>query len=118
MTSAHSAMDLSSLSIGSLVWMASSQPVLDEATEDQLIQRAGHGDRAALEQLAMSNLRIVIDEAIRSRGLGTPQDKLVRAGVRALVDAVRYYDPQRHDRFSSHVRSRVRAALNESVGVS
>ncbi len=118
MTTAPSPMDLSSLSIGSLVWMASAQPVLDESTEDRLIQRAGNGDRSALEELAMSNLRIVIDEAIRSRGLGTPQDRLVRVGVKALIEAVRTYDPERDDRFSRHLRLRVRSAFQEATSVS
>jgi DNA-directed RNA polymerase sigma subunit (sigma70/sigma32) len=118
MTFELSPADLSSLSIGSLVWMASAQPVLDEATEDQLSNRAREGDRSAIEQLAMANLRVVIDEAIRARGLGTPQDKLVRVGVRALIDAVRHYDPSASDRFSTHVRARVRSALSESIGVS
>ena len=118
MTTAPSPMDLSSLSIGSLVWMASSQPVLDEASEDELIDRAKSGDRSALEQLAMGNLRIVIDEAIRSRGLGTPQDRLVRVGVKALVEAVRTYDPERDDRFSRHLRLRVRSAFQEATSVS
>jgi DNA-directed RNA polymerase sigma subunit (sigma70/sigma32) len=118
MTHSLAAADLSSMSIGSLVWMASAQPVLDEATEDELIRRAGEGDRAALEQLAMGNLRVVIDEAIRARGLGTPQDKLVRVGVRALVEAVRCYDPAQHDRFSRHLRLRVRSAFQDAISVS
>lgn len=118
MTHSLSAAHLSTLDIGSLVWVASAQPVLDEATEDELIRRAGAGDRAAMEQLAMSNLRIVIDEAIRERGLGTPQDKLVRVGVRALVEAVRTYDPERDDRFSRHVRLLVRSAFQQATSVS
>ena len=110
--------DLASLSVGSLVWIASAQPVLDEPTEDELIQGAREGNRESLEQLAMRNLRIVIDEAIRARGLGLPQNKLVRVGVHALIDAARYYDPQLHGRFSSHLRMRVRTAFQESISIS
>ena len=112
------AADLASLSVGSLVWMASAQPVLDEPTEDELIRSAREGSREALEQLAVQNLRIVIDEAIRTRGLGLPQGKLVRMGVSALIEAARYYDPQMHGRFSSHLRSQVRAAFRKSISVS
>jgi DNA-directed RNA polymerase sigma subunit (sigma70/sigma32) len=118
MTHTLSAADLSTLSIGTLVWVASAQPVLDDAAEDELVRRAGDGDRAALEQLAMSNLRIVIDEAIRARGLGIRQDKLVRLGAEALMDAVRRYEAGRHGRFSRHVRLRVRAAFQEAMSVS
>jgi DNA-directed RNA polymerase sigma subunit (sigma70/sigma32) len=106
------------MSIGSLVWMASAQPLLDEATEDELTGRARAGDRGALEQLAMGNLRVVIDEAIRARGLGMHQDKLVRLGVTSLMDAARRYDPSSSERFSSYVRSRVRAAFREAISVS
>jgi DNA-directed RNA polymerase sigma subunit (sigma70/sigma32) len=118
MTYAHPAADLATLSVGSLVWMASAQPVLDEPSEDELITSAREGDRDALEQLAMRNLRIVIDEAIRTRGLGLSQRKLLRVGVNALIDAVRFYDPQTHDRFSSYLRSQVRAAFQKTISVS
>ena len=115
MDNASPAGDLASLSVGSLVWMASAQPVLDELTEDELIRGAREGDREALEQLAMRNLRVVIDEAIRFRGRGLPQQKLVRLGVNALVEAARYYDPATHGRFSTHVRARVRVAVEASM---
>jgi len=118
MTHTHPTADLETLSLDSLIQVASAQPVLDESGEDALIQRANAGDRRVLEQLAMSNVRIVIDEAIRTRGLGVSQEKLVRAGVRALLDAVRYYDPSAQGRFSTHVRSRVRSAVREAIGVS
>jgi len=115
MTYTHPAADLATLSVGSLVWMASAQPVLDERTEDELVDLAREGDREALEQLAMRNLRIVIDEAIRTRGHGHSQDKLVRLGVCSLIDAVRYYDPQVDGRFSAHLRSRVRVAFQKTI---
>jgi DNA-directed RNA polymerase sigma subunit (sigma70/sigma32) len=118
MTHTHPGAELAQLSIGSLVWMASAQPVLDEAAEDELIRLAREGDRRALEQLAVGNLRVVIDEAIRARGLGRSQRSLVRAGVGALLDAVRYYDPAVHGRFSAHLRTEVRSALTRSIDVS
>jgi DNA-directed RNA polymerase sigma subunit (sigma70/sigma32) len=118
MTHAHPVSDLAKLSVGSLVWMASAQPVLDESSEDNLIQRARVGDRDALEQLAVRNLRIVIDEAIRARGRGLSQQRLVRVGLGALLDAVRFYEPLVHGRFSSHLRDRVRLALQDTISVS
>jgi len=118
MTYAYPAADLATLSVVSLVWMASAQPVLDERTEDELVDHAREGDREALEQLAMRNLRIVIDEAIRARGPGHSQDMLVRLGVQSLIDAVRYYDPHSHGRFSAYLRSRVRTAFGKTIWVS
>jgi DNA-directed RNA polymerase sigma subunit (sigma70/sigma32) len=116
---AHSiAPDLAQLSLGDLVAVASAQPVLDAEDEDSLVTRAQCGDAEAREQLVMRNLRIAIDEAIRTRGLGQPQRKLVPMGVRTLLDAIRSYDPTVHGPFSRHVRTRVRLALKASISVS
>lgn len=106
------------LSLGDLVSMASDQPVLDQAHEDVLIRGAAEGDAGALEQLVLRNLRIAIDEAIRTRGLGLPQRQLVRMGVSTLVEAARSYDPLAHGRFSEHARRRVRSAMRESISFS
>jgi DNA-directed RNA polymerase sigma subunit (sigma70/sigma32) len=66
----------------------------------------------------MRNLRVAIDEAIRTRGLGLPQRKLVSTGVRALLDAIRSYDAAVDGPFSTHVRARVRRALKASIAIS
>jgi DNA-directed RNA polymerase sigma subunit (sigma70/sigma32) len=118
MVSSTSAPDLADLSLGDLVAVASAQPVLDAIDEDSLVQRVQIGDMEAREQLVMLNLRIAIDEAIRTRGLGLPQRTLVPTGVRALLDAIRSYDPSVDGPFSSHVRARVRRAMKASISIS
>jgi DNA-directed RNA polymerase sigma subunit (sigma70/sigma32) len=115
MTHAAPTPDLTQLTVGDLVWMASSHPVLDEHDEEALVRQAREGALQAVEELVLGNLRIAVDEAIRIRGLGFPQRRLVRLGVAALLEAVNSYDPMMHGRFSEHVRWRVRAALRESV---
>jgi DNA-directed RNA polymerase sigma subunit (sigma70/sigma32) len=110
--------DLAQLSLGDLVAVASAQPVLEAEDEDSLVKRAQYGDADAREQLVMRNLRIAIDEAIRTRGLGLPQRELVPTGVRTLLDAIRSYDPLVDGRFSSHVRARVRRAMRASISIS
>lgn len=110
--------DVEGLSLADLVSIASEQPVLDSADEDVLLSRASRGDPQAMEQLVLQNLRLAIDEAIRSRGLGLPQTDLVRVGVRTLLEAARSYDQVRHGRFSDHARIVVRRAMKESVGFS
>ncbi len=110
--------DLHALSLDNLVWLASAQPLLDDRTESELVARRGAGDRRATEKLVLSNVRVVLDEAIRARGLGRSQEILVRAGVRALVEAVRCYDAAEHGAFSDHLRDRVRAALRQAFEVS
>jgi len=110
--------DLAQLSLGDLVAVASAQPVLEAEDEDSLVKRAQFGDADASEQLVMRNLRIAIDEAIRTRGLGLPQRELVPTGVRTLLAAIRSYDPLEDGAFSSHLRAQVRRAMKASLSVS
>lgn len=106
------------LSVGDLVSMASAQPVLGGEEEERLGRRIRSGDSDAVQELVAGSLRIAIDEAIRTRGLGLPQRHLVRTGVRALVEAAQAYDPVEHGRYSSYARSRVRSAMVTSISVS
>jgi DNA-directed RNA polymerase sigma subunit (sigma70/sigma32) len=106
------------LDIVDLVEVASAQPLMDEHDEDTLVDRARQGDSEAREELVMRNLRVAIDEAIRTRGLGQPQRKLVPTGVRTLLDAIGSYDPLVDGPFSSHVRARVRRAMKASLSIS
>jgi RNA polymerase sigma-32 factor len=114
----QNAPDFEHLSIDDLVSTASDQPVLADEVERGLVQRMRDGDVGAAEELVLGHLRIAIDEAIRTRGLGLPQRDLVRLGVRALVEAARSYDPDEHGRFSHHARSQVRRVLRRSLDVS
>jgi DNA-directed RNA polymerase sigma subunit (sigma70/sigma32) len=118
MVHAPPAPDLAQMSLVDLIAVASAQPILDEHDEDTLIQRARAGDGEARELLVMGNLRIAIDEAIRTRGLGLPQRTLVPMGVNTLLEAIRTYDPAVHGPFSSHVRARVRFAMKARVSIS
>jgi DNA-directed RNA polymerase sigma subunit (sigma70/sigma32) len=110
--------NLAQLSLGDLIQVASAQPVLDERDEDTLIARARQGDADAREQLVMGNLRVAIDEAIRTRGFGIPQRKLVPMGVSTLLEAIRTYDPETHGPFSRYARARVRRAIRQGSSVS
>jgi RNA polymerase sporulation-specific sigma factor len=118
MVSAHRNPDISQLNLGDLIAVASAQPILDERDAGALIERAHRGDRSAREQLVMGNLRVAIDEAIRTRGLGTPQRTLVPMGVRTLLEAIDTYDPIVDGPFSEYVRSRVRLTIRAGIGVS
>ena len=106
------------LSLGDLVSIASEQPLLAEEDEALLVRRIEKGDTRAVEALVVGNLRIALDEAIRTRGLGLPQQDLVRIGVRTLVEAARAFDPEQHGRFARHARSSVRKAMVRKVSVS
>lgn len=106
------------LSVGDLVSMASEQPLLSEEDEARLVLRIREGDESAVEELVVGHLRIAIDGAIRTRGLGLPQRELVRMGVRTLVEATRSYDPDEHGAFSNYARSSVRRAMISGVTIS
>jgi len=106
------------MSVDDLVSMASSQPFLAEEDERILIGRMRDGDPDAMEELVRGCLRIAIDEAIRTRGLGRPQRELVRLGVRALVEAAQTYEVSPHGRFFDHARAGVRESLVRSVSLS
>jgi RNA polymerase primary sigma factor len=106
------------LSVGDLVSMASEQPFLGEEDEVGLARRIRQGDAGAVEELVRGNLRIAIDEAIRTRGLGPRQRDLVRLGVRTLVEAAQEYDPGEHGPFADHARASIRNAMIRSVGLS
>jgi len=106
------------LSVGDLVSIASEHPHLAADEEIGIVERLRAGDPDALEELVRGNLRIAIDEAIRTRGLGPSQLQLVRAGVRTLVEAAQSYDPAQDGSFAEHARLRVRRTMIESVSVS
>lgn len=118
MVHAPPAPSLDQLSLVDLIAVASAQPILDERDESDLLERARAGDVEARETLVLGNLRIAIDEAIRTRGLGMPQRKLVPMGVSTLLEAIRTYDPALHGPFSSHVRARVRLAMKAGISIS
>ena len=101
-------------SLDELVSTASSEPVIDLVAESRLAELLLDGDAEALDRLVRASLRIAIDEAIRNRGLGEPQEGLVRRAAHALMEAAHSYDPGRHGRFSIYARRAVRQALRRT----
>ncbi|MDX1646365.1 MAG: hypothetical protein R3304_04395 [Longimicrobiales bacterium] len=101
--------------VSDLVARASDVEVLDEAEEARLVVRTASGQDAALETLVRAHLRIAVDEAIRNRGLGAPQDRLVRVGAKALVEAAPSYDPEEHGTFSRFATRVVRTAIKAQL---
>lgn len=108
--------DITAAPVADLVARASSTRVLDAAEEAILVRRRVSGHDAALDALVRSHLRIAVDEAIRNRGLGERQDRLVRAAAQALVEAAPRFDPAEHGSFGEYARRIVRNAIkNEMV---
>lgn len=107
-------LDLSGASVAEIVAWASDAPLLDPGEEARL-QDQCVADAAALEQLVRTHLRVAIDEAIRSRGLGLSQDRLVRMAARALVEAAPSFDPRRHGSFHDYAQEVVRTAIDRAM---
>lgn len=98
-----------------LLTEASSQPFLERPEERRLLTLAGRGDREAERRLVLSHLRFVIRIARRYRGAGLPLADLVQEGVVGLLRAVRRFDPEKDNRFSTYAAWWVRSAIQDHV---
>ena len=108
--------EVTSASVEDLVARASETPVLDASQQARLAARLKGGQQDALSELIEAHLRVAVDEAIRNRGLGLPQDVLVREAARALVACAPVYDPDRHGSFARYARRKIRAAIQGALG--
>jgi len=106
--------EITSAPVAELVARASAEPVPDSARVLDL----GHSvesDALIRAELARTHLRLGVDEAIRNRGLGFPQERLVRVATIAVVEAANDFDPVRDGSFTSYARARVRRALDRAM---
>jgi RNA polymerase sigma-32 factor len=87
------------------------------AEEEQLLARAWRddGDRAALDRLVGSHLRLVLKTARGFRGYGLPLADLVAEGNVGLMQAAEKFDPDKGFRFSTYAQWWIRAAIQEYV---
>lgn len=102
--------------LDAFVRRASEAPLPSPAEAQRLAECAAEGDEAARETLVRSLLRLVVDEAIRHRGVGQRMRDLVPAGLDALVDAATAYRPPDDGPFVDFAVARVRAAMGRPFG--
>lgn len=74
-----------------------------------------HGDEEAERRLITSQLRFVAKIAWRYRRYGLPFSKLIHEGNRALIEAVRRFDPDSGFRLAAFAGSRIEGALVDCV---
>jgi RNA polymerase sigma-32 factor len=88
-----------------------------EAEQEYALARSWreHGDPEAERRLITSHLRLVAKIAWAYRGYGLPFSTLIQEGNRALVEAVRRFDPDRGFRLAAFARSRIEGALVDHV---
>jgi len=86
-------------------------------TDEQLVERAQHGDRAASRLLVERHLPLVRRLASRYRNLGLPDDDLVQEGSLGLLDAIQRFDRTRGAAFPTFAywcaRKQITHALTE-----
>ena len=99
-----------------LVEEAKRFPMLSLEREQELAQRwRDHGDRAALQDLVGSHLRLVIKIARGFTGYSLPLADLVAEGNVGLMQAAEKFDPDRGFRFATYAMWWIRAAIQEYV---
>jgi len=93
-------------------------PMLTEAEEKSLGQKAARGDPEALQRLVESNLRFVVSYVKKYQGMGLSLQDLINEGNLGLLEAARRFDPQRNVKFISYavwwIRQAVIHALTQS----
>jgi RNA polymerase sigma-32 factor len=99
-----------------LVTAAMTAPMLSKDHELDLARRWRNGkDKAALDELTQSYLRLVLATAARFRNYGLPVNDLVQEGVIGLMEAAARFEPEREIRFSTYANWWIRSAMQDYI---
>ncbi|GAC1385013.1 MAG: RNA polymerase sigma factor RpoD [Ktedonobacteraceae bacterium] len=90
-------------------------PMITHEREIDLAQRIERGDRDAMKQFILANLRLVVSIAKRYVGRGLTLLDLIQEGNIGLIRAVQRYDWRRGHRFSTHATWWIRQAISRAV---
>src|SRR5260370_33895207 len=90
-------------------------PMITHEREIELAQRIEMGDREAMKQFILANLRLVVSIAKRYVGRGLTLLDLIQEGNIGLIRAVQRYDWRRGHRFSTHATWWSRQAISRAV---
>jgi RNA polymerase primary sigma factor len=90
-------------------------PMLSHPQEIDLAKRIERGDREAIQQFVLANLRLVVSIAKRYVGRGLTLLDLIQEGNIGLMRAVQRYDWRRGHRFSTHATWWIRQAISRAV---
>src|SRR5919199_1727604 len=89
----------------------SQRRLLTAAEEVELAKRIERGDQEAKNRMIEANLRLVVANAKRYRGLGLPFLDLIQEGILGLIRAVEKFDYRRGFKFSTYATWSIRQAL-------
>ena len=73
------------------------------------------GDEAALHELVLAYMRLVISTATRFRNYGLPMSDLVQEGAVGLMQAAARFEPEREVRFSTYAAWWIRSAMQDYI---
>ena len=90
-------------------------PMITHEREVELAKRIEQGDRDAMTQFVLANLRLVVSIAKRYVGRGLTLLDLIQEGNIGLIRAVQRYDWRRGHRFSTHATWWIRQAISRAV---
>ena len=91
------------------------RPLLTATEEVALAKRIERGDGSAKERMIESNLRLVVSNAKRYRGLGLPFLDLIQEGILGLIRAVEKFDWRRGFKFSTYATWWIRQAMQRAI---
>src|SRR5689334_14689838 len=91
------------------------RPLLTAAEEVELAKRIERGDQEAKNRMIESNLRLVVANAKRYRGLGLPFLDLIQEGILGLIRAVEKFDYRRGFKFSTYATWWIRQAMQRGL---
>src|SRR5205085_6317639 len=90
-------------------------PMITHEREIELAKGIEMGDRDAMKQFILANLRLVVSIAKRYVGRGLTLLDLIQEGNIGLIRAVQRYDWRRGHRFSTHATWWIRQAISRAV---
>ena len=102
-------------SLGAYLREISKIPLLSAADEIELGTRVRRGDDEAALAMVRANLRLVVSVANRYSGSGVPLTDLIQEGNQGLMRAVRKFEPERGNRFSTYATWWIRQAINRGI---
>ncbi|MEA2398339.1 MAG: polymerase primary sigma factor [Thermoleophilaceae bacterium] len=91
------------------------RPLLTAQQEVDLAKRIERGDQAAKDRMIEANLRLVVSNAKRYRGLGLPFLDLIQEGILGLIRAVEKFDYRRGFKFSTYATWWIRQAMQRGL---
>jgi RNA polymerase primary sigma factor len=89
--------------------------LLTAVEEVELARRIERGDQVAKRRMIECNLRLVVSNAKRYRGLGLPFLDLIQEGMLGLIRAVEKFDHRRGFKFSTYATWWIRQAMQRGV---